>query len=278
MLFSQRKGFKPVKNTIQSDSVDTDLRCALWDAIHLCILKEYKNGSLIDCIEGSNLDLLFKRYWHLYFKRPVDSIPQSIHMGIESIRDYFFKCKWFEIYDFIEFTIKNCPEKLSKHFRDFCNETLEREKSGYRFVNFQLVDISSPKEIESIEEAIKKSSKFYGVQEHLKTSLVFLSDRKNPDYRNSIKESISAVESLVKVVTKDEKGTLGSALKVLRKNNDLHPAFEKSLSILYGYTSDADGIRHSLLEKSSLTYTDAKFMLVTCTAFMNYIIGKLSEN
>jgi hypothetical protein len=36
------------------------------------------------------------------------------------------------------------------------------------------------------------------VSEHLNTAIGFLSDRKNPHYRNSIKESISAVESLMK--------------------------------------------------------------------------------
>ena len=50
-----------------------------------------------------------------------------------------------------------------------------------------------------------------------------------------------------------------------------------SLSSLYGYTSDADGIRHAMLDEPSLSFTDAKFMLVVCTAFVNYLTGKLAE-
>jgi hypothetical protein len=54
----------------------------------------------------------------------------------------------------------------------------------------------------------------------------------------------------------------------------LHPAFREALSKMYGYTSDADGIRHSLMEESRLDGDDARFMLVTCSAFVNYLKAK----
>lgn len=54
----------------------------------------------------------------------------------------------------------------------------------------------------------------------------------------------------------------------------LQPAFKSALNILYGYTSDADGIRHALLEESTVKFEDAKFMLATCSAFVNYLIDK----
>ena len=49
------------------------------------------------------------------------------------------------------------------------------------------------------------------------------------------------------------------------------------MSAMYGYTSDADGIRHAMTEASDLTYSDAKYMLVTCTAFVNYVVGRAAE-
>jgi len=104
-----------------------------------------------------------------------------------------------------------------------------------------------------------------------------LGDRQNPDYRNSLKEAISAVESISQVISGDPGATLGSALKALEKQALIHPALKSSLSALYGYTSDANGIRHAMLEEPTLTFTDAKFMLVACTAFVNYLVGKASE-
>lgn len=51
-------------------------------------------------------------------------------------------------------------------------------------------------------------------------------------------------------------------------------AFEK----LYGYTSDANGIRHAgNIGGNSSTFEEAKFMLVSCSAFINYLIGVLAD-
>lgn len=75
----------------------------------------------------------------------------------------------------------------------------------------------------------------------------------------------------------DPKASLGVALNKIEKTHELHPAFKKALSNLYGYTSDADGIRHALLDESNISYSDAKYMLVSCSAFINYVLGKMSE-
>ncbi|MCZ7542089.1 MAG: hypothetical protein M5R40_00440 [Anaerolineae bacterium] len=100
-----------------------------------------------------------------------------------------------------------------------------------------------------------------------------LADRENPDYRNSIKEAISAVEATAKIITGDKKATLRQALKRL----GLHPALESGLSSIYGYTSDADGIRHALTDEPNVTHDDAKFMLVSCSAFVNYLIARANK-
>lgn len=99
-----------------------------------------------------------------------------------------------------------------------------------------------------------------------------MNNRETPDYRNSIKESISAVESLAKVLSGSDKATLGEALKEIEKNGKLHSALKSAFSSLYGYTNDAEGIRHALLDESSLTKADARFMLVSCSSFVNYLI------
>jgi hypothetical protein len=96
-----------------------------------------------------------------------------------------------------------------------------------------------------------------------------LSDKEKPDYRNSIKESISAVESACRLVTGLPKATLSDALK---RVPNLHPALALGFDKIYGYTNDAEGIRHSLTtDQAANTYTEAKFMLVACSAFVSYL-------
>ena len=117
------------------------------------------------------------------------------------------------------------------------------------------------------------------VKEHLKKALHLLADRKKPDYSNSIKESVLAVEAICKLITKKPKATLGQALKEIESTStiEIHPALKRAFSNLYGYTSDADGIRHALLEKTDLDIEDATFMLVSVSAFINYLRSKLSK-
>jgi len=277
VFFSQRKGYKPVRESLQKEGMDDDLRHGLWNAIDLCVWRENEYSHYSESFTTSNLYGLFQNYWHNLFKYPLDNLPHYFNEALGRVREKFFKCEWYEVYDFIEFTANYAPSHMVDKFTNFCNHILEREQSAYRFLDNQIVDLTSEQEIESIETAIKSSSKLSGVSTHLKTSLGLLSDRKNPDYRNSVKESISAVESLSKIITRDPKATLGAALKKIEAGQAMHPALKKALSNLYGYTNDSDGIRHSMLEESTITHHDAKFMLVSCSAFINYMLGKVSE-
>lgn len=43
---------------------------------------------------------------------------------------------------------------------------------------------------------------------------------------------------------------------------------------LYGYTSDEDGVRHPILDEVSVDEADARFMIVTCSAFVNFLVAK----
>jgi len=116
-----------------------------------------------------------------------------------------------------------------------------------------------------------------GIHAHLKRALDLLADRKSPDYRNSIKESISAVEAICNLIAGKKKATLGQALKKIEDKVGLHPALKSAFSSLHGYTSNAEGIRHALLDEPNLSFEDAKFMLVSCSAFVNYLISKASN-
>jgi hypothetical protein len=159
------------------------------------------------------------------------------------------------------------------------NKILERELSAYRSINCQLVPISNESEIESIQLASKNSSSLgiAGVDEHLNTALRLLGKKPEPDYRNSIKESISALEGLCKVIAGEKSGGLDKALNKLSGLLPIHSALKTGFLNLYGYSSDEDGIRHPILENNSVGFAEAKFMLVACSAAINFIIDKSRE-
>ena len=276
-LFSQRKGFKPIKTVMQVNSVDDDLRNGLWNALTIFYWKKVKE-EVLHYEQHEKINTLLELLWNDYFKKPIDIINWDWDDIYDEIMEYFLNCKWYEVYDFIEFVANNYPDKsVNNAFMDYCNSILERELSAYRFVGGKITQITSEAEISEIEEALKSSEPLKGVNTHLKRSLDLLADRKSPDYRNSVKESISAVEAICKLITKDKKATLGQALKKIEEKICLHPALKDAFRSLYGYTSEADGIRHALLDEPNLSFEDAKFMLVSCSAFINYLINKASK-
>ena len=271
-LFSQRKGIRPMQKNVQKDSLDNELRNSLWTALYELIYTNYKDPRWDPT--SDSIATLFNRYWWDYFKLPSDNQP-DYYTALKRVREYFFSCEWNEVYDFLEFTAKHA-DWVSEELRRACNRFLERENSAYRFVGNEIAEITSDIEIGAIEEAV--SSGIPAVEKHLATALSLLSDRKNPDYRNSIKESISAVEAICRLVSGAPKATLGPALKKLSVKTPLHPAFEKGLLALYGFTSDEHGIRHSLLEEPNVHYSDAKFILVLASGFCSFLLTKCAEN
>lgn len=278
MLFSQRMGQTPIKSVIQSGAMDSDLRISLWNALHICVWDKaaYESGRYGE-VKHSNLRFLFSAYWISYLKLPLDTLPDFFTKALEHLRQTFMGAEWFEVYDFLEFTAQSCPKEMSGKLVAISNTFLEKELSAYRFVNGKIVELTTPQEVESIEEAIRDTSQTSNVQAHLQSAISLLADKKSPDYRNCIKEAISAVEALAQSLTGNPRATLGDALNLLEKREALHPALKKSLSSLYSYTSDGDGIRHAMLDEPNLTSTDAIFMLVTCSAFINYMVKKTSQ-
>jgi hypothetical protein len=93
-----------------------------------------------------------------------------------------------------------------------------------------------------------------------------------------MKESISAVEALCKILAKNDKATLAPALDAVTQKVQLHPKLREGFKAVYGYTSDDHGIRHALKDDGQPEEEDARFLLVSCSAFVNYLTEKARKN
>jgi hypothetical protein len=251
MKFSQRVGVTATAKEIQKESMDNDLRNRLWNLFHELVLQQisedYKHAY-------NKQPFVFFRMmlYHDFFKQPLDSVSQSKDDIVRSIRRYFFSSYWFEVYDLIEFTLKEVEKPFYeidvKGYGPAFNRILEQEYSAYRLVDNHFIPVTNTTELEEISTASEATASFTalkGCNIHLNTALTLLSDRKSPDYRNSIKESISAIESVVKVVSGNHKDSLGSAIDKIKAKIRIHSSLERAFKQLYGYTSDSDGIRCS---------------------------------
>ncbi|PZX59148.1 hypothetical protein LV84_01174 [Algoriphagus ratkowskyi] len=280
MRFTQRLGLSPIITELEKIGMSPELRNSLWTIVLETILTLRSNEIGYDYYgqreSYSKLAEYFRDLWIHFFKLPIDNLSVNhgcIHGNspFQHVRNWFFKATWGEVFDFIEFS-----SEYHESFPEICNSFLKKEMSAYRFVNGVLVEINSKEEAIEIHNAIKNADKFKPVKTHIQTALELLSDRKKPDFRNSVKESISAVESLAKIIIKDDKTTLGQALKEIERKHQIPNSLKSAFSALYGYTSDEGGIRHSLLEKNvTVEMEEARFMLIACSAFVNYLISKI---
>jgi hypothetical protein len=272
MRFSQRNGYKQGTKIAQWESMDVDLLNGLWNMILIFQFNKYQcPRGAYNQIDGSNIAALADQIWVFYLKSPLDKRPMFWDRYQEIVRAYFYSAQWYEVYDFVEFIVETVGEGEAQELAAAVNHVLTVENAAYRFVDLKIIEITSESEVEEVEQALVSSAAYGGARTHLERAIELYADRKQPDLRNSIKESISAVESLA-IELVGEKATLGQLLKKMEAQRALHPALKVAFSSLYGYTNDSDGIRHALTDKSSLTKSDARLMLICCSAFVNYVI------
>lgn len=261
--FSERMGLKPARTIAQVGSMDDALRNGIWNALS----SFFESPS---CDDGAFTRAL---WWH-FFKKPIDTRPTyhndfgTSYVDVwREVRAFYFTSDWNVVYDFVEFVLKCYPQADELHTA--VGRALRAESAGYRLLNGQVVPITDENEIREVAAAA--SDAYAPVAAHVRAGIGLLTDRVNPNYRNSIKESISAVEAMARIVANEPKATLGDALKALERNGKLHPALKDAFLKLYGYTNDAQGIRHALVDEANLSQADARYFLVVCSAFINLL-------
>lgn len=209
------------------------------------------------------------------YEFPANKIAKD--KNAEALHKYVVQCGgiWYRIYDFIEKYLRLSDEDTAERMTKEFNRILEEEVAPYRILKGLVVPIISKSELISIGETI--DTEYESVSIHISKALELYSDRQKPDYENSVKESISSVEAMCCIITGTSGGsaTLGNTLKKLRDCGVyIHPAMETAFKQLYGYTSDSGGIRHGSIEFVEVASEDAKYMMVSCAAFVNYLMEK----
>lgn len=269
-MFSRKYGYKPEK-ILQVKSMSNGLRNRIWNLFYQEEVQARASDVLdIETIMGHQDTIAEKIADKLGF------LKSSAQTSLEEF--VLGRAEWCEVYDFIEVNISFLQGKEKRDRTRQYNKILEDENAGYRIVAGSVTPITNDSEIKTIEDA--STSQFESVNQHIEKALLHYADLKNPDYANSIKESISAVEAMCCIITNKsgKQATLGVTIKELERHGVyIHSAMKKGFESLYGYASDEDGIRHGGKDLKNVPAEDAKYMLVTCSAFINYLVEKWSK-
>ena len=275
-LFSERYGYVKPSEVIIRERITSEIQnaiCSCFDRLEKRISQdEYKQ---------------INRYLWVYFlnKREHDfDITKQWWYRVATHCFLADDIEWYIILDLVEFVVKYIFKNSTssniyylKNFVNDLNSEFARLNFAYRIVDQEIVEITSEEEIKTVETALSESG--VTVSHHLNEALKLLSKRPEPDSRNSIKESISAVEAFCREKTGEN--TLGRALDKLESNGIvIHKMLKDAIEKLYAYTNQKDtGIRHALMEddgKYVPSLDEAIFMLVTSSSFINYL-GKKAQ-
>jgi len=156
MRFSQRIGKTRIKTAIQIESMDDDLRNSLWN-----VFREFAFGKIVSSKNRMSFPAppIFWTLWIDFLKKPLVTSGDTLDVAETSLSQWFFQeAQWNEIYDFMEFVSRNSLQHLGidgNEIRKRCNEILERELSGYRFVGNYIAPITNETELKEIEEVLR---------------------------------------------------------------------------------------------------------------------------
>ena len=272
-LFSNRYGYR--ENEPQFETASQMLKERIFAYFYN---REFKMDSDLDLStqlfnKRTVIERMMTEYGIVY-EPPTNNISKK--KNAESLQAVIVRSsKWYVIYDFIEKYFTMISGEQMRSVENDINRILEEECSGYRVIEGLVTPITNEMELSAIRQSY--STKYDSVNMHISKALTLYSDRRKPDYENSIKESISAVEAMCCIIT-GSGATLGAALKKLKdKGVHIHGAMESSFSSLYGYASDESGIRHGGIDFANAPSEDAKYMLISCSAFVNYLIEKWNK-
>ena len=278
MKFSERMGYTLPRTVSQTDDIDEPLKNAFWTCLYETTFHYIGINYRSDNVFCEDCEIICRRIWLHFLNKTSDSMP-SWNKFANAIKTWFYSndTSWYEIYDLIEFIISGDYDKIA--LKDVLisglNSAMEQHMSGYRIIGTKVTPITDKEETNELVTAIEDNP-FNNVKSHIQTAVEYFANRDNPDYRNVIKEAISAVEAICRIIVGNESATLSNALAKIEKSIDIHPALKLGYEKIYCYTNDADGIRHALGigEDDTVAQENARYMLVSCSAFVNYLIEK----
>lgn len=189
----------------------------------------------------------------------------------------FEQIAWDELCDACEiiwdwFSGSERPD-LADWFSNSLNDLFARNYFGYELRDGQIERVGARSQEEAIADArgILHDPELKGPDEQYQKAIGFYNRRPEPDCENCVKEAVSAVEGVARIVLGDHSITLSDALKRLRKEKDVHATLISMLEKLYAYRGDAEGVGHALTGDKEVRNEEAEFVLGVSASAIVYL-------
>jgi hypothetical protein len=264
--FEQAEGVFRLPSQMALKSTTRVLRARLWNAILERVEADQRKLHLTSTL-GPKWKAIFRDYAVRRLGAFADQVDGQKSSFIAAIRPNFEGKDYVKVLGVSEWLVRAAQDEYFSKQMAFI---LEDERSAYRLIDSSIVPIVSPEEGQALLGALDAIDKpgFGGGRSHLLKAGSALT---SGQYSDSVRESIHAVESVARSLTGE--ASLKDALNILGKKHPMHPALQKGFNSIYGYTSDANGIRHPMVgdEGAMVGEAEAIFMLGACASFVSFL-------
>ena len=274
LTFSQAYGYEPLPAPLALEEISDTARLELWNLLytqarHRLTFESDREYHLV----GAWRDIFLALHQH-FLNQPIDTFNSQIEWVLHLYKRFILESLEFnEVFDLLLAIMRhpNCPEDFTEEvaaiFRR-CQLAYFVETSGQPTI-FPATTHREGEAISASLQVLHQSGLIAG-EAHLRSAMERINDG---DWSDSIRESIHAVESVARQLDPSRSDTLGAALTSLEKHHPLHPALKRGFRNIYGYTSNEEGIRHSLVDNSESPAgpDEAIFMLGACASFASYL-------
>ena len=272
LTFSQRHGYEPMPEKLDLENLPKRARTLLWDVVYLYTLRRM----------DQNGNWKYRRQWEAIFEELSTGHYQLTLEEADTldIVDAIHRCKR-SIYDEPFNSVLDLVERIMRHrscpavFCDDMASAFSKAQLPYTVVLGEhptIVPAFSEEEGKAISAGLgyTEMAGLSGAHAHLKKAVEQI---RRGEFRDSVRESICAVESACQSLTQKD---LTTAVRALERDGMVHPALGSAIRKLYGYASNEDGVRHALKEsdQTNVRREEAAFMLSSCAAFCSYLVQK----
>lgn len=269
LTFAQTQGLAPLPSQAELGTISKETVARLWNVIHAWT--GYGSSSVYDPLNRDQ-EIVLKQWWVNAAHRMIDESPGDVEDWRKVLKAEV-QGGFLRAYNLSQFLLDS--RQFSEPFAIALSVALNESRAAYRVLDRKIVPFLSDAEHDQLVTAIKASGDIdaAGARAHLLTAGSRLTQG---DWAASIQECIAAVESAARFVSGDHSRELGPILSKLRDNGIIkHGALAAALKQLYGYTSDEQGIRHSLVlkDEANVSEREAFLMLGLCASFVTYLLS-----
>jgi len=267
-LFSKRYKLRPTPEGLVCEDVPESARIGLYYILEqffdwLELDELYKDLCVVLRISRQSRD------YNLETFEDVMAVP---------IEELIMKCDWWRFYDICEVIFKSLEPVYQQieRFAEQVNTLFIDEQLGFEMRKGKIEKVGSGFINAKVREAryLLKDPEFKGADEHFEKAIKHLNVRPNPDVENCVKDAVSAIESVGRIIVNDEKALLSDIVKGMVGKGTIPKPLDQTIQKLYAYRGDQPGVAHGLVGASEVTVDEAEFVLAMSAAIIIYLVKK----